>query len=454
MFSSIKSIFYDREMTIKSFYSLVLKIIGSAFGYLLLLLVGNLFNDPTKVWGEYTLFLAVLNITSIFSRTGIDKIALKLVAAADQDIGVVRSVYLSSLRLIFIISISCSIVVFLISEFLINNILSGSTIGENIIYLIIFIIPIFSIICLNENTLRGLKRIKEFSFFQRTAKMLFSVFFFLLLFFGFNIINNLVVIQAYIISLLLIFLLSSYRIYLILFKEKIEFNFISYFHLLKQALPMMLSSSILLLMSWADTLMLGFFLEDNIKQESIGIYNAAVKIALSATLVISAVNSIVAPKISESYNNNRIIEFQNIIYRSTRLIFYSTLPILVVIFFYPEDILFLFGKDFSIPSAVFALIILAISQAINAMSGSVGTILNMTGKQKEYGNILIVALFINILLNYILIPKGNFGLNLPIDGIKGAAIASSFSLIFWNVCSVIYIYKKYKVLTSISFIKK
>ena len=76
---------------------------------------------------------------------------------------------------------------------------------------------------------------------------------------------------------------------------------------------MMLSSSILLLMSWADTLMLGFFLEDNIKQENIGIYNAAVKIALSATLVISAVNSIVAPKISES-TNNRIIEFQNIIY--------------------------------------------------------------------------------------------------------------------------------------------
>ena len=104
-------------MTIKSFYSLVLKIIGSAFGYLLLLLVGNLFNDPTKVWGEYTLFLAVLNITSIFSRTGIDKIALKLVAAADQDIGVVRSVYLSSLRLIFIISISCSIVVFNIRIF-------------------------------------------------------------------------------------------------------------------------------------------------------------------------------------------------------------------------------------------------------------------------------------------------------------------------------------------------
>ena len=104
-------------------------------------------------------------------------------------------------------------------------------------------------------------------------------------------------------------------------------------------------------------------------------------------------------------------------------------------------------------SAVFALIILAISQAINAMSGSVGTILNMTGKQKEYGNILVVALFINILLNYILIPKGNFGLNLPIDGIKGAAIASSFSLIFWNICSVIYIYKKYQVLTSISFIK-
>ena len=55
-----------------------------------------------------------------------------------------------------------------------------------------------------------------------------------------------------------------------------------------------------------------------------------------------------------------------------------------------------------------------------------------------------MALVCNILLNILLIPK---------FGIEGAAIASAFSMIFWNLSSVLYIYKKYNVLTFLS-IKK
>ena len=73
------------------------------------------------------------------------------------------------------------------------------------------------------------------------------------------------------------------------------------------------------------------------------------------------------------------------------------------------------------------------------------------GKQKVYGNILLVALAINIILNFILIDKNNYGLELGISGIEGAAVASATSLIFWNIYSVIYIYKKYNVVTSIKF---
>ena len=76
------------------------------------------------------------------------------------------------------------------------------------------------------------------------------------------------------------------------------------------------------------------------------------------------------------------------------------------------------------------------------MSGSVGFILQMTGKERVYQYILLVALFFNILLNIFLIPR---------YGIEGAAIASAFSLLFWNISSMLYIYFKYNIVTFFTF---
>ena len=71
MSAYIKSILSDREIVTKGFYSLILKLLGSLFGYLLLWLVTNEFsenNEGTSAWGEYVVFLAFLNVSSIFSR--------------------------------------------------------------------------------------------------------------------------------------------------------------------------------------------------------------------------------------------------------------------------------------------------------------------------------------------------------------------------------------------------
>ncbi len=79
-----------------------------------------------------------------------------------------------------------------------------------------------------------------------------------------------------------------------------------------------------------------------------------------------------------------------------------------------------------------------IGQFINILCGSVGYILLMTDKQNVFKNIMILATFLNIAMNIILIP---------LYGINGAAIASSISLILWNVISFVYIYRKYNIST-------
>ena len=70
----------------------------------------------------------------------------------------------------------------------------------------------------------------------------------------------------------------------------------------------------------------------------------------------------------------------------------------------------------------------------SAICGSVGTLLQMSGNQKYFQNVLIAAAILNVALNNILIP--NYQL-------LGAAIASLVSNVFWNILMVIYIKRKF-----------
>ena len=125
-----------------------------------------------------------------------------------------------------------------------------------------------------------------------------------------------------------------------------------------------------------------------------------------------------------------------LIKRSSKIIFFITIPILILIIVFAESILGFFGTDFMVSKKT--LYILMIGQFINILCGSVGYILLMTDKQNIFKNIMVLATFFNIVMNIILIP---------LYSINGAAIASSISLILWNVISFGYIYRNYNIST-------
>ena len=117
---------------------------------------------------------------------------------------------------------------------------------------------------------------------------------------------------------------------------------------------------------------------------------------------------------------------------STKTIFWVSAPILLLLILFPSTILSMFGDEFKL--AAMCLIILSIGKMFSAISGSVGTFLQMVGRQKIFQNILLVAALINIVLNSLLIPK---------YGIEGAAVASTASGVFWNLLMIIYIKKHF-----------
>ena len=156
----------------------------------------------------------------------------------------------------------------------------------------------------------------------------------------------------------------------------------------------------------------------------------AVKVSMLSYMGLMAINSIAAPKFSELYASGKIDELKKIVQQSTKAIFWITLPVVLIFIFFPSMILSLFGEEFK--AAIYCLLILSFGKMFSAISGSVGTLLQMSGKEVFFQNVLIASAILNVVLNYILIP---------IYDIDGAAIASLISNLFWNILMVFYIKK-------------
>ena len=419
------------ELLSKSSSAFVFKIIGSFLGYFFLLLVTR--NSGPEAWGIFTLCFAVLNITSVFSRLGIDTVLVKFVSLSKNKISEIKGVYLNGLTIVFLSSVLFSFLLYYFSATIADLVFHKQYLETYFKIIALALIP-FSIIHVNVQTFRGLKKINHFAFFQHMSKFLFAIIFFIILYYYSDFDRFSVSVQAFTIAIILVMILSLVS----LFKNFKVVNPIRVFsckEIIKTSFPMMLSSSILLFMAWTDSIMIGIFM----KEFDVGIYNVALKLAMTTGIILGAVNSILAPKISETFNNNRMDEFKRLIKYSTRVIFFSSLPFLILLFAFPEFLLSFFGDEFIIAKQT--LFILLIGQFFNVMSGSVGYILQMTGKEKIYQNILFISLILNVIINIFLIPR---------IGVEGAAIASALSMLFWNLSSVFYIYKKYNVLTFVT----
>jgi len=199
--------------------------------------------------------------------------------------------------------------------------------------------------------------------------------------------------------------------------------------ILSISLPMLMTATMMFLIGQTGVLMLGMFRTE----AEVGYYAIAVKLATLTTFVVQAVESMAGPKFAELFHTARIDELFHVAKKSAKLIFITTIPILICILIFGKLFLsVVFGAEFIL--AYPALIFLVISQFVVSAFGSSGIFLNMTGHQNAFRNIMSITAFLNIALNLWLIP---------LLGISGAAITALISLCFWNFAAIAYMKKKF-----------
>ena len=427
----INKIFID--LIRKSFNVFVLRILSIFLGFTFTYYIAQFYG--AEGMGIFALCQSVLMISTLISLFGTDTASVKFISSSyyQKNYSKIKSVYLSIVRIVIPISFLSSILLFLSSNIFYEFIFNKQNIEVGFVYIIIAILPL-SLIYVHSESLRGMHEVELYSIIKYFLIPFFSIIL-LVVFYDSN--NIYIPILVYGVSILITSILG----FIIWIKKSRFFTtnsmYTSINEVLKISLPLMISSSMLLFLQWIDILILGYFEPS----DQIGIYNVAVKISMFGSIILFSINSIVAPKISEFFNQENFLELKKMIKASSKLMFFLTIPVLILILVFSEFILRFFGEQFV--SGVLCLNILIIGQLINVLCGSVGYVLNMTEYQNVFKWIVIFSVIVNIILNIILIP---------LYGIFGAAIASMISLILWNIVSCIYIYKKFNIST-IWFIK-
>jgi len=426
-----------KELIQGSLTFLILRIFGMMVGYAFTLIVTR--NLGASAWGIFALSFTVLQITSVIGKLGLDTALLRFIAQynAQRKVKTAKYIYLKSIIVIIPLSFLLSVFLYYLSPLLAEKVFGKPHLASYFKLMSFALIP-FVLLSINSESLRAFKKIKEYITLQNLLPFLCAFIFFSIFFYILHIKNIKVIIIAYILGIGVSFFIS----FLLLNKEfsnkNGELEKISLRQILSVSLPMFLSSSLFMVMSWTDTIMLGMWRTE----EEVGIYNIAVRLSMITSFTLGAINSIAAPKFAEFWGKKDLEGLKKVAQQSTKLIFWTSAPILILYILFPKFFMGIFGKEFR--EGASALVFLTIGQFVNASVGSVGYILQMTDKQKIFQNIILIAAILNIMLNLFLIPK---------LGIVGAAIASAIAFCFINIIPFFLIRYYYGFFT-VSFLKR
>lgn len=154
-----------------------------------------------------------------------------------------------------------------------------------------------------------------------------------------------------------------------------------------------------------------------------GVYKVAASTAILATFALQAINQVLMPRIAAAHARGDRAAMQRLARKSARLILLSAVLATVVLVVMGEWLLGqAFGAGYAAGYPV--LVILLVGQLGNALCGSVISILNMTGHERDTLAGVVVACVLNVALNAVLIP---------LYGAMGAAIATAATMLAWNL---------------------
>lgn len=196
---------------------------------------------------------------------------------------------------------------------------------------------------------------------------------------------------------------------------------------LTMVLPLLLSAGAYQVLSRADVLILGALGSNR----DVGLYVVASRGAEAMLFMCSAITLAGVSLFSGIYVTGDREELQRFTALATRTIFWSSLPVYVLLMVLAPSVQRLFGAEFVAGAGVMR--ILLTTFFLSSLGGFVDPMLIMAGHQRDVALVMGIAAAVNVGLSCVLIPS---------YGKLGAAIASGTSLMLLKGTLTLVLYKR------------
>ncbi len=401
---------------------------GSLFRYLFSIIMARWLGP--QMLGIYSLGNAITRIGEIFGIMGLDNGVLRYVSREKEKNDKVNNSIYSSIKMGFVSSTIIGVLVYFCSDWIVFTLLNEDEFLSTVIKVYALTLPFTTTMMIASFATQGFKILKYKVFVNQIINpfTLLITLVFSYIFFGINI----AILAPTVFSAVIGFFLILYYL-----KNFVDININKIFNakfdneILKFSLPLMLVSAIGIIMHWIDIVMLGAL--DS--AYSVGLYHPVERTAGLIRMILFAFASIFAPLFSQYFHEKNQTKMLEVLQLSSKWILLTSLPLFIFLIFFANTILMLFGSEFGDNSnSLFALSILATGILIQAIFGLGSPSLTMSGFQKYNFINALVALFINIFLNIMLIPQ---------FGIVGAAIGTTIALF---IISLLRFFENYYLL--------
>lgn len=151
---------------------------------------------------------------------------------------------------------------------------------------------------------------------------------------------------------------------------------------------------------WTDRLMVGYFLPAT----DVGVFQAVTQLAILFIPIVGACDAIFSPMIADLQYKGEKERLGELYKVRTKWGYYLGAPLFLGIFYAPQEIMQLvFGNGYK--GGYSTLLVLVVGQLPFVVAGAVALLLIMTGHQKRWFLVSIGMLFVNIVLDWLLIPR-------------------------------------------------
>jgi len=406
--------------------SFTVKILGAGIAFGLHILLARLLG--VSQYGIYIYALTWINILVIASLLGLNTSLVRFIAAykAQERWGLLKGIVHRSTQFVVVFSLLIGGIGGIVVWFLRNRIGQDQAVTFGIA---LILLPVLVLVRLREAGLRALKRVVRSEFPIRIIRPLLLAAAVSGLYLYLR--QPLQATQTMLIDLIAVFaVLVIGTLWLVKeLPEQVRDAQPVYAERrwLKVSLPLLLIAWMHLILKHTDIIMLGAIRGS----DEAGIYSAASRISDLVVFGLMAINSILAPMVSELYHTSGTQELQRIITLAARGIFVFTLTVSIILAIFGKFALSLFGPEFVVTYV--PLLILLCGRIVCALAGPVGLLMTMTAHQNLAGTIIAISTVINIALNICLIPS---------LGLIGAAISTAFSVSLGNIVLLVFVWRK------------